>query len=528
MKKIFPLLFILLAALSQLFADISVTPYGAAETVSGSCFLLDLNSEKFIVDCGLFMPDAQNQSIKNSNPVEDSNLNLQIPKDLINAKALFLTHAHLDHSGRIPLLIHKGFKGKIYSTRATKDLTLTLFKERNGFDLIKRKWFWSESQYEKAQEKSRTVAAHWRQECKRNIKAIDYSKDEILLKDLEKNRGVKFLLCKNCCEIEAEEISESFITVKYDEEIKVTDSLKIKFINAGHIPGSASIICSADQEKVLFSGDLGSGHSKFNGEFEIPEPVDLVFMEATYGGKVTSNISREYNLFRKDLKNALESGKTVWIPAFALNRTQEILYELKLMQDDGYISTKVPIYSVSPSANAVTSLYQKEILSKEEESQEYSEDDWFLDSVYQEKSILPENTRLQMIKNYKMQMILFSASGDMDKGKSEQLAPIMLSDKNVFVMIANYVSPTSSAGLILQNKKPYFLIKKIAAKVKKYNVFSDHADFEMLQKWLSKQDKNVKIYVIHSDKKNTSQVIDLLHHKGWTKVNGAKFGETLH
>ncbi|MDR3195627.1 MAG: MBL fold metallo-hydrolase [Endomicrobium sp.] len=526
MRKLVLAIFAIAFFLLPLFADVSVTPYGAAETVSGSCFLLDAGDEKFIVDCGLFMSDSDDKDAKNFALEEFSNFN--IPKELIDARSLFLTHAHLDHSGRIPLLIYKGFKGKIYSTKATKELTLALFKERNGFDLIKRKWFWSESQYEKAEDKNGTVAAHWTDECKRSIKSIAYSKDGALLKDLEKNGRVKFLLCKNCCEREAEKIAERFVTVDYNEEIKISDKLKAKLINAGHIPGSASVIFSADKEKVLFSGDLGSGHSKFNGEFEIPEPADLIFMEATYGGKINNNVVGEYELFRKDLKNALESGKTVWIPAFALNRTQEVLYELKLMQDNGYISAKVPIYSVSPSANAITYLYQKEVSKKEHESREYSEREWFLDSVYQKQSILPENIRLQMIRTYNMQMILFSASGNMDKGKSEQLAPIMLSDKNVFVMIVNYVEPSSSAGLILRDKKPRFGIKKLAAKVKRYNAFSDHADFETLQKWLSKQSKDAKIYVIHSNKRNTSQTVGLLREKGWTGANGAKLGEAAH
>jgi metallo-beta-lactamase family protein len=508
-----------------LFARISVTPYGAAETVSGSCFLLDTGDEKIIVDCGLFMFSSGEQVVDFF--ASEESLNLKIQKELINAKALFLTHAHLDHSGRIPLLIYKGFKGKIYSTKATKELTIALFKERNGFDLIKRKWFWSESQYEKAEEKNGTVVVHWTRECKKNIKSIGYSKDKMLLKNLKKNGKVKFILCKNCCERESEKISEKFINVDYNEEIKISDDLKAKLINAGHIPGSASIIFSTDKEKVLFSGDLGSGNSKFNGEFEIPETVDLIFMEATYGAKVNHNVVREYELFRKDLKNALESGKTVWIPAFALNRTQEVLYELKLMQDDGYISTKFPIYSVSPSANAITALYQKEVSIKEDEDHEYSPREWFLETIYQNKSILPENTRLQMIRNYEMQMILFSSSGNMDKGKSEQLAPIMLSDRNVFVMVVNYVDPESSVGLLLRNKKPHFGLKKLVAKIKRYNVFSDHADFEMLQKWLSNQSKEAKIYIIHSNKQNTAQMVSLLHEKGWFGVKGVQLGKTV-
>jgi metallo-beta-lactamase family protein len=525
MRKLVSAVCVILFFISPIFADISVTPYGAAETVSGSCFLLDTVDEKIIVDCGFFMSGSGEQGTVPFDSGESPNLKIQ--KELIDAKALFLTHAHLDHSGRIPLLIHEGFKGAIYSTKATKELATALFKERNGFDLIKRKWFWSESQYEKAQDKNGTVVAHWTEECKKNIKSIDYSKDETLLKDLVKNEKVKFILCKNCCERESEKISEKFVSADYNEEIKISDSLKAKLINAGHIPGSASIIFSTDKEKVLFSGDLGSGNSKFNGEFEIPESVDLIFMEATYGGKVNHNAAIEYELFRKDLKDALESGKTVWIPAFALNRTQEVLYELKLMQDAGYISAKIPIYSVSPSANAITALYQKEVSRKEDEEREHSQREWFLETIYQKKSILPENIRLQMIRNYEMQMILFSSSGDMDKGKSEQLAPVMLSDKNVFVMIVNYVDPKSSAGRLLRNKKPLFVLKKLAAKIKKYDAFSDYADFEMLQKWLSKQRKDAKIYVIHSNKQNTAKTVSLLQEKGWSGVKGAQLGKTI-
>jgi metallo-beta-lactamase family protein len=528
MYKFISVTFGILLFLSPLFADVSVTPYGAAETVSGSCFLLDTKDKKFIVDCGFFMSDSKDSDSDNNTSTKDKNLNIQ--KELTEAYSLFLTHAHLDHSGRIPLLIHQGFKGKIYSTEATKELAIALFKDRNGFDLIKRKWFWSESQYEKAEEKNGTVVAHWTDECKSNIKSIGYSESKVLLEDLEKNEKVKFILCKNCCEREAKKISEKFVTVNYNEEIQIVGTVKAKFINAAHIPGSASIIFSIDKEKVCFSGDLGNGHSKFSGEFEIPEPVDLIFMEATYGGRINNNIDSEYKIFRKDLKNALASGKTIWIPAFALNRTQEILYELKLMQDDGYISKEIPVFSVSPSANAITSLYQKEVSnpSIQDENNEYNQKTWFLDSVYQKKSILPKDTRLQMIRNYNIRMILFSSSGDMDKGKSEQLAPIMLSDKNVFVMIVNYVDPASPAGLLLQNKKTKFNLTKIAAKIKRYHAFSNHADFELLQKWLSKQNKDTKIYVIHSNKQNTAQTVALLRAKNWSNVYSAKLGEALH
>ena len=142
MKKITAVLIFLIFYAPFSFAEISVTAYGAAEIVSGSCFLVETQEESFLVDCGLFIGE-DNEIYSNS----------ELPGELVKAKALVLTHAHLDHSGRIPLLVSKGFRGKIYSTPATKELALSLFRNRNGFDIIKRKWFWSKLQKEKAERK---------------------------------------------------------------------------------------------------------------------------------------------------------------------------------------------------------------------------------------------------------------------------------------------------------------------------------------------------------------------------------------
>lgn len=525
MKKIASAIFSFFLFIPAVFAGVSVTPYGAASTVSGSCFLLETENSKFLIDCGLFMPEESGSAGGETAKLK----NLRIQDELIEAEALFLTHAHLDHSGRIPLLIHRGFKGKIYSTQATKELALTLFKERNGFDLIERKWFWSKSQREKARYANNgKVVAHWTDDCKKNIKSAEYSDTEISLKDLEARESVEFLLCKNCCKEETEKIEKQFATVKYDRDIKISDNFTAKLINAGHVPGSACFVFTIDNKKILFSGDLGSGYSRFNGEFDIPEKVDLVFMEATYAECRHKVGMEQYELFRNDLKKALAAGKTVWIPALSFNRTQKVLYELKLMQDDGSLSKKILVYSISPCANAITALYQKEAAKKKDESEKSAISSyWFLDGVYKNGSILPKSVRLQTMGNYASNIILISSSGDMDKGRSEHLVPTMSIRKDVFIMIVNYVSPESNAGLLLQNKKTRSGTKSFA-KIKKYDVFSDHADFEMLQKWLSNQDKNnVKIYIIHSNDKNTQNMIKLLKSKGCKGVNGAKAGESV-
>ncbi|MDR3253421.1 MAG: MBL fold metallo-hydrolase [Endomicrobium sp.] len=370
------------------------------------------------------------------------------------------------------------------------------------------------------------IIAHWNESCKDDIKLIEYSDDKILLKDLEKKENIRFLLCKKCCKKEIENIKNKFITAEYNDNIKISDNITVKFINAGHIPGSASVIFTVGNQKVLFSGDLGSGYSRFNGIFDIPEKVDLIFMEATYADDKNQLSMSQYELFRKDLQSAAASGKTIWIPALSCNRTQKILYELKLMQDNGKLSREMPIYSVSTSANAVTSLYQNEVKKRKTNYQGAISNSWFLEDVYQKGSILPENVKLQRIRNYDAQMILISSSGDMDKGISAMLLPKMLTRKNVFIMIVNYVNLYSNVGLLLQNKRTHSSIKSLA-KIKKYDIFSDHIDFYSLPKWLLNQDKNVEIYIIHLSDKNMQNAIKFLKDKGWRRVNGTKIRKSI-
>lgn len=510
MMKMISIFFNLVFFVNTIYAFVSITPYGAAETISGSCFLLESENSSVIVDCGLFM----SEDLKNTD-----NRNRQLDGKLIQAKTLCLTHAHLDHSGKIPLLIHSGFNGKIYSTNATKKIVLELFKDRNGFNLIKRNWFWVQSRHRKIRYRKKFTTVHWRLECKNNIKSLRYSRGITYLDDLEKQESTKFILCKKCCHLETKELEKYFVAVNYDLETKLSKNLTVKFINAGHIPGSSSLMFTLDNKNILFSGDLGSGHSRFNGMFSIPESADLVFMEATYGSSIKKS-NDQYNAFRKDLVKAVSKNKTIWIPALALNRTQKILYELKLMQEEGLLSKDIPVYSVSPSANAITDLYQKELSSNQLKKI------WFLEDVYQNASILPEGVKFQMVRKYDEQMIILSSSGDMDRGKSYQLMSKMLPNKNVFVMLVNYISPLSNAGCILKGKKLDNGIRS-AASIKQYDIFSDHADFAMMQKWLSNQNKDAKIYIIHSSKCQSQEAVETLQKIGWKNVSSVIIGKSV-
>jgi metallo-beta-lactamase family protein len=495
------------------FGENFVVPFGAAETVSGSCFLIKTDNGNFIVDCGIFMDN----DFESDNLSEAENKNLQIDKSLISAAALFLTHAHLDHSGKIPLLVHKGFKGKIYSTDATKTLVLSLFENGSGFELIKRKFFWSKKREAKSKQNNSFLTIHWSDFCRTKITGgLGFFDEELLLKDVKKHLSVNILLCKKCCKGETKKIGRLFSVLKYDEDFIFSNESAVTAINAGHIPGSASFLFNFKGKKILFSGDLGSGYSKLTGDFKTPPSADLVFMEATYSNKKKNLSFSQYADFRNDMEKAIKSKKIIWIPALSFNRTQKILYELKQMQKDKKLSKNIPIFSISPSANIITKIYENEIKNNGGE--------WFLKNIYDEGSILPENINFTDIKNYSYPSIIISSSGDMSFGKSAQIAKKLLSNKNVNIMIINYVSPNSIAGILLRNKRS-FRDFKVNAKIKKYDIFSDHPDFMFIQKWLSKQDKNKsKICIIHSSKEASDSMKKFLKEEGFANIEKIKIG----
>ncbi|AKL98396.1 MBL fold metallo-hydrolase [Endomicrobium proavitum] len=493
MKK-FILIYIFLIFASFSFAEVSVTPYGAAGVVSGSNFLYEAADKKILIDCGIFMAGEGD--------------NLFFPPEVLNADALILTHAHLDHAGRTPLLLDKGFKGNIYSTPATKEIVLNLIANRSGLDLISRRWYWSANQAQKAKDFGNTVVIHWTDGCASGIKNIEYSESEMLSADICAKENIKFVLCKDCSKIEADKIAKRFVTVEYSSPVAIFENITFELLNAAHIPGSASVLISAENKKVLFSGDLGSGFSRLTGTFNPPSEADVIFMESTYANDSQELNFESYEKFQKDLAKAISKNKIVWIPALALNRTQKILYELNLMQKNGTLSKDVPIYSVSPSANAATNLYKKEIENKT--------GNWFLPEVY-ENGLLPAGAKLQPVRNYDKQMVLISASGDMSLGMSAGIVNKLIPKKDVFIMIVNYVRPDSNAGRLLAGKPLQDGIKS-KAEIKKYDIFSDHPGFEAVKYWLSNQSKSAGVYLIHCEKSTAQNMKTLLEKEGRTNI----------
>lgn len=503
---------------SFVYAQISVEYFGGAGRVSGSCALLNADGSSVIIDCGSFYDEG---NLPSDNSIMD--------KKLINADAMVLTHAHNDHSGRILQLISEGFKGNIYCTDATKKIIFEIYDDGWNYEYVKKKYFWSKSKREKIQlrESREPLTLHWHSACKNAVRNKEDSKSAVSLMQLKNKYGINFKVCKSCLSKDLESLQSRFISVEYKDNIDITDKINFSLYDAGHISGSASVVFYIyDEERiktVAFSGDLGSGYSKITPDKDIIPKVDYVFVETTYGGAKKNVSNADYQKFQETISNAVKNNKIVWIPALSLHRTQKILFEIKQAQLNGLIPYDVPVYSLSPSSNGITERYEKEAGFP-------SKDRWFKNEVYQTGSFLPENYLTKRPKEFPCPSIIISASGMMDQGVSYSLMNTLLPVENVEVCLVSYASPKTPAGKLKKGAKYIRAGKKsvkVTAKINVFDIFSDHPDIDELMKWLSKQNPETKIYLVHGEKSTLEKALNLYKKNGFINTKIAVNGVNI-
>ncbi len=518
-KIILSLLFVFLFSLQNLYCEISVQYFGGAGRVSGSNAIISTDDNSVVVDCGSFY-DEENLKADNS----------YIPKKIINANAMILTHAHMDHSGRIPLLISEGFKGNIYCTPATKQILFEVLDDGWNFEYVKQKYFWSSGKMKHIKKYHKGILTlHWYDECENNIKDVYKNNKKCSMSQLSKQHKVNCKICKNCLNKYLDEIKEQFIEIDYHQNINIGKDINFYLFDAGHIPGSASVFFdikdSKNNKTIVVSGDLGSAYSNLLPKKELAPLADYVFVESTYGG-IDKNIdSNDYIMFQKDVAAELKKGNKVWIPALSLNRTQKVLYEIKEGQNNDIIPINVPVFSLSPSSNGITKQYENELKNP-------SKQKWFKNTIYEEKTILPQNYTEDRPKEFPTSSIIVSASGMMDQGVSLGLLSKLLPFENTTVFLVSYASPQTPAGKLKNNAKTirtkYGQTINVKAKTKAYNIFSDHPDSKELLHWLSNQDKeNSNIVLVHGEYKILEKCQNFYKQQGYSKVKIANLEKIL-
>ena len=434
--------------------------FGAAKEVTGSCYSIETDKSKVLVDCGFFQGSKDNER-KN---YEDFKF---IPKEY---NALILTHAHLDHSGRVPKLIKYGFKGKIFATPATRELAFIIM-----MDTVKI------AMQDTANENERRI--------KQGLpprKPI-YSETDV----------------KNTMKL--------FVDVEYKEVVKITEDISVRFVDAGHILGAASIDVTIREGKkssvLVFSGDIGQAKSILVREIDPLEKADYVFMESTYGDRLHPPIEERKKEFLRIIKETYNRGGKLLIPSFAVERTQELLYYLSDFFQEGLIP-KMKVYLDSPMAMKATEVFSKYKTYYNDQVQ-YEIIERKKTKGRQELFDFPELVltktveESKKINNVEGPCIIIAGNGMCTAGRIKHHIRNNISNPKTTLLFVGYQA-TGTLGYWIKNKeKKIRLLGQevlVKAHIESIDGFSAHADYNELISWLNNfKEKPKKVFICHGE-----------------------------
>lgn len=424
---------------------------GATHEVTGSCTYIEACGKKFLVDFGMEQG-------------EDIYENVQIPVAPSDIDFVLLTHAHIDHSGLLPLLYAGGFQGGIHATEATSNLCSIMLRDSAHIQEFEAEW--------------------------KNRKGKRSGEEEF-----------EPLYTMN----DAIGAIELFVKHKYDETAEISEGITVSFRDAGHLLGSSSVIVTltenGETRKIVFSGDIGNINQPLIRDPQYVEDADYVIMESTYGNRIHERPTDYVTALARVLQETFDRGGSVIIPSFAVGRTQEMLYFLRRIKDEGLISGHdgFPVYVDSPLANEATDIF---ILNREscydEEALKYVRQGinpiTFEDLI---RTVSSDDSRA--INSDTRQKVIISASGMCEAGRIKHHLKHNLWIKENTILFVGYQAGNTLGRSLIDGAKRVKLFGetvKVAAKILQLPGVSGHADMNGLFNW-AQSVKGVKKYFIN-------------------------------
>ena len=468
-----------------------ITFLGATKTVTGSNFLVEAAGKKFLVDCGMWQGstelDDQNKDEFDFNPAE--------------IDFMLLTHAHIDHSGRIPKLYKEGYKNKIYAHKATCDLCTLMLPDSGHIQEMESQW--------------------------KNKKRI--------------RKGEKELPPLYTAE-EALRCLEIFEPIQYDEIIEITPEIHVRFNDAGHMLGSSIIelwvIEDGKETKTVFTGDLGNNDIPLLDSPTMIESADYLIMESTYGSRKHMRNDEKAEMFLDIVSETLDEGGTVVIPSFAVGRTQEILYEinkLKEVKDDDEFRRKYKtlmksnVYVDSPLAISATEVFRENMnLFEPEVQEEMLKGDNPLEFPGLEFTRTAEESK--MLNENGKPSIIISASGMCEVGRIKHHLKHNIWNPKSTILFVGYQAPGTLGHKIVNGDKKVKIFGEemaVNARIEYIEGYSGHADQDGLMNFIySFRNKPKKIFLVHGEKEAQEIFKEKVETEAQIPIIIPEYGET--
>ena len=431
--------------------------FGADQCVTGSCHCLEVNGKKILVDCGLQQG-------------RDEVSNAEFPFAAGSVDYVLITHAHIDHSGRVPMLIKNGFQGRILTTRLTAQLMSIMLQDS------------AHIQESDAEYKNRKNRRAGRPEEEPLYTVAD-----------------------------AQRVPEFIDTCEYDQLVHLCDGVDAVFIDAGHLLGSASIrltLTEGGQTKtIVFSGDIGNVDQPIIRDPQFFTGADYVVMESTYGDRNHTEVWSYTGQLAQIIDETLGKGGNVVIPSFAVGRTQELLYFIREIKDQGLVTSvpNFPVYVDSPLAKSATTIFCGDLRGYlDQDALELVKDGTHMfnfpglhltETVDESKALNEDHTP----------KVIISASGMCDAGRIRHHLKYNLWRADSAVVFVGFQSPGTLGRTLLDGTPSVKLFGEdvaVRAKVVNFQGLSSHADHDHLLDWIShfKEPKPQHVFVVHGDR----------------------------
>jgi metallo-beta-lactamase family protein len=456
-----------------------ITFHGAAQTVTGSQHLLEINGHSLLLDCGLYQGRRE----------EAQRINKEFEFDCSKLDAVILSHAHIDHSGNLPHLVKRGYDRAIYGTPATKSLCEVMLMDSGKIH-------------------ESDAAFVNKRRAKRGEPPV-----EPLYTEEDGRQAARFL--------EA---------VPYQQPFEPVPGVVARYVEAGHILGSAAVVLDIEEKRrkfrLWFSGDIGRMDKPLLKDPVMPTGADYMIMECTYGDKTHDDPNASYDELRKVVARTVERSGKVIIPAFAVGRTQELVYWLHMMIDNGELP-RIPIYVDSPLAVNVSDVFRKHRGDFDEETQEFMKHDPhggalgfglvnYVRSVDESKALNDRNDP----------MVIISASGMAETGRILHHLRNNIGKPRNTVLIVSWAAPHTLARRLADRDTQVKIFGEVVdrrCEVATIGGFSAHAGQTLLVDYaLNVKDTVKKTFLVHGEHKGADPLMEKLAAAG---LDGVHFPE---